>query len=237
MMRLGTWLSLLAIGAAVALGPVPCAAGEQGLRFTLEGSVGVASVPMTEWRDLFEEFGDYRDQNYAGFYEIGLRCHLNARSSLVLSYERLTTDAWQPFVIWYGTPEDTTGYGFGVTEWEFEATPVSLSYEFHPWGSLENVSPYLGVGGSYYFFTGVDGQMTILADEYFPGWVQRGSRSGRGYGVHAYVGCRVMLVEGLYMASRLRGRYADGTGFTDDREDIGIHLSGFDLALGIGYEF
>jgi len=236
-MRLGTLLVLVAFGVALVLTPEPCVASEQGFRFTLEGSVGVAHVPMTEWRDFFEDFGDYRDQDYAGFYEVGFRCHLSARSSLVLSYERLTTDAWQPLEIFYGTPEDTTGYGFGVTEWEFEATPVSLSYEFHPWGSLEDVSPYLGVGASYYFFTGVDGQMTKYEDEYFPRWVQRGSRGGRGYGVHAYVGCRVMLVEGLYMASRVRGRYADGTGLTDAEEDIAIHLSGFDVALGLGYEF
>jgi len=193
---------------------------------------------MGEWRDFWEDFVEYRDQEFAGFYEIALRYHLNAGNALVLSYERLTTEAWAPFIMYYGSPSDTTGYAFGETQWDFEATPISLSYEFYPRGSLADVSPYLGVGASYYFYTGLNGSLTILEDTLLPEVSQDATRSGRGYGIHAYVGCRARLGGGVYLVARARGRYADGMGFTDkEEEDISVHLSGFDAALGLGYEF
>lgn len=192
---------------------------------------------MTEWQDFWGDFYEYRDQELAGFYEVGLRYHLGEAHALVLSYERLTTEATAPYVMYYGTPEDTTGYAFGEIRWDFEATPISLSYEFYPLGSLGDVSPYFGLGASYYFFTGIDVSNTVLEDTVMPESTQSYERGGRGYGVHAYAGCRARLAGGLYLLARVRGRYADGMGLTDAERDIPIHLSGFDAALGLGYAF
>ena len=223
--------------AVLAAGCIPSYARKSARRFTLEGAIGAGMVPMSEWQDFWEGLGPYREQRLAGFYELGLRYHPSPRHVVALSYERLTTEASVPVVSYYGTLRDTVGYAFGELQWEFEATPVSVSYEFYPRGTLTDVSPYVGIGVSYYFFAGLSASYTEYENTFMPEMSYDGTRGGRGYGVHAYIGCRARLAGRLYFVARVRGRYADGMGFTDQGEDVPVHFGGVDAALGVGCEF
>lgn len=230
-------LCLTSCIAMLAVWTAPLHAKPPGSGFTLEGALGSGVVPMGEWQEFWDDFVSYREQNVAEFYELTLRYHFGGKHAVALSYERLSTEASAAIVSYSAIPEDSLGVAYAELEWQFEATPISVSYEFYPRGSCPDVSPFLGLGASYYFYSNVRSSYVELENRVMPEQSYENSRGGRGYGIHAYVGCRARLAQRIYLVARARVRYADSMVFTDEDDDVAIQLSGVDAILGLGYEF
>ena len=207
-------------------------------RVSVTVSGGAGYLPLKDWKDFAADIlPSYYDQDKFGSYlDFRLSYNFTNKHSIVLNVEDIKTFASLSSVeILTNELGDTTGFGFSVTEWEFSAIPIGLSYEFHPMRSEEKVSPFIGAGASY-FFSEVRGKLFHLYNSPFKNTL-KGTRDGKGYGVHVYVGVQSQLTEHLIVVSRLRGQYADGMAFTDKKGDIKVEFTGVDFTLGLGWRF
>jgi hypothetical protein len=205
--------------------------------FTLSGGAGYVS--LNDWGDLCSRvsMSHYEKDKLGTFLESRIAYHLTDKHAIALNVENIKTSA-----ILYGAmiltgpwsePEDHACY---VDEWDFSATPVGLSYEFFPLGCEEKVSPFLGAGASY-FFSKVEAKCYFLHNGRFEGLDSESSRDGDGYGLHVYAGIQSRIANNLLFISRLRGRFADGMAFTDNKAAAQVEFTGFDFTIGWGWSF
>jgi len=103
-------------------------------------------------------------------------------------------------------------------------------------GGVNNTnSPFFGAGVSY-FISKLEFKSFAVYDPFFFGlFNEQGAREGKGYGFHVYLGLQSQITQHLHFISRLRGRYADGMGFTDKKGSIKVEFTGIDITLGIDW--
>jgi outer membrane protein W len=208
-------------------------------RISVSVSGGAGHLPLKEWEDFAtSNSSDHFDRDRFGSYlDFRIAYYLTEKHVIALNVEDLKTFASVCGVMTLTGPTgDTLGYACSLHEWDFSAIPIGLSYEFHPTGSEEKVSPFLGVGASY-FFSKVKGKSWFLHDGRFENLSSGVTRDGEGCGLHLYVGVQSKLTKHLLIFSRLRGRYADGMAFTDKKGDIKVEFTGVDFTLGLGWRF
>lgn len=186
---------------------------------------------------LSEHYAHFDKDEFGSYSEFRVTYHLAERHAITFNVEKIKTSAsLSNAMIRTGEFGDTLGHAYVVDEWDFSATPIGFSYEFHPKLAQETVSPFLGVGASY-FFTDVKYKSWYLHDTLFGNLNSDRTRDGEGYGVHLYVGVQSKLTEHFMIFSRVRGRYADGMAFTDKKGDIKVEFTGVDFTLGVGWSF
>jgi len=104
-------------------------------RFSLRANIGTGYLPLKAWGDFVDDgTSDYRKERFGSYWDMGICYHLNERHALVFCIGGIRTSASMSNVMIYGSPGDTTGVAIYVAEWDFKATPLDLSYEFHPGG-------------------------------------------------------------------------------------------------------
>jgi hypothetical protein len=206
---------------------------------TLSFNAGTGYLPLKDWKDFSSQFfGEKLEKDKLGTYlDLRLVIHLPKKLALAVDLEKINISASQHYVDLY-TSEigQVTENVPMLVEWDFEAIPIGLSYEFYPGSIRKKIYPFLGIGASY-FFSKVKARSTNLSDPPPENSVTTSSRDGEGYGLHVYVGSQIELTDRLLLISRLRGRYADGMAFTDKRGDIKVEFTGVDLTLGLGWRF
>jgi outer membrane protein W len=223
-------------------GLVLCCAQEstaQLNRISVSISGGAGYLPLKDWEDFATSISSshFEKDKFGSYLDLRAVYHLTDRHAVALNVESINTSAslYHAMAL-TGPTGDTSGYASSVIKWDFSAIPVGLSYEFHPMRSDESTSPFLGFGVSY-FFSEVEYKSWFLHDGFFGDLGSKGARDGEGYGVHAYAGVQCQLTEQLLVVSRLRGRYADGMGFTDEEGAVKVEFTGVDFTLGLGWRF
>lgn len=207
-------------------------------RISIKGSIGTGYLPLSDWGDFCGDIqsGYYQKDRFGSYWEAGICYHLNERHALVFCIGGIRTSASMSSVMIYGSPSDTTGVAVYVAEWDFNASPLSLSYQFHPLGVNNTNSPFFGAGISY-FISKLEFKSFAVYDPLFFGlFNEQGSREGKGYGVHAYLGLQAEITPHVHFISRLRGQYADGMGFTDKKGNIKVEFTGIDLTFGVSWK-
>ena len=63
-------LALVICVVAFAAIPATCSADQPGSRITLEAAIGAGVVPMNEWREFWDDFLRYKDQEVAGLGDV-----------------------------------------------------------------------------------------------------------------------------------------------------------------------
>ena len=208
-------------------------------RISFSFSGGAGYVSLEDWKDFFSGVSSshFEKDKFGTFLELRMSYHFTHKHAVALNVENIKTSATLCGALALTDPwPDTTGYACYVDEWDFSAVPIGLSYEFYPKGFEGNVSPFFGVGASY-FFSEVEAESYYLHDGIFADLSSSSTREGEGYGVHLYAGVQSKLTEHLLIFSCLRCRYADGMAFTDKKGAIKMEFTGADFALGVGWRF
>ncbi len=208
-------------------------------KISLSVSGGGGYLPLDNWKDIFSDIPSsrFREDKFGSYLDFHASYFLTDKHALALDVEYIAVSA-SLYNVSIQTNEfgHFVGYFQTVVEWDFSATPFGFSYEFYPKGREGNVSPFLG-GGLDYFFSQVRGRTFLYLDQSTENPIQKSSRSGEGYGLHAYVGIESKLTDHWVVLSRLRGRYADGMEFTDKPGAIKVEFTGVDFTLGLGGRF
>ncbi len=235
-------------------------------------------MPLQDWKNRYSGTSYWRfavspltvEQSYPADFErnklgvcsdIRLTYHLTRKHALSLEVGFIGTSAsvyqFRPVAT---TMDHHTRHGIGeapeftdsvlaVYEWDFEAIPVGLSYEFYPRSTGGKLSPFVGIGGSFFFSRVRYKRDAAYEPDPYPGLHlglneepmtppnKRDDRVGNGYGLHMYAGAQYRLTQRLLALFRLRGRYADGMAFTDEEHDVKVEFTGVDLTLGLGWRF
>jgi outer membrane protein W len=211
----------------------------QNHKVSLSVSGGAGYLPLDDWKDTFSgnPSSRFREDKFGSYLDFHASYFLTNKHALALDVEHIGVSAFlDEASIQTDEFGHFVGYFLTYVEWEFSATPVGLSYEFYPKGRESDVSPFLG-GGLDYFFSQVKGKTFVYLDQITENPIQKGSRTGKGYGLHVYVGIESKLTDHLVVLSRFRGRYADGMGFTDKPGAIKVEFTGVDFTLGLGWMF
>ena len=201
-------------------------------------NAGTGYLPMSDWADFAEFDGPsyFHIDDYGTYMDARLTLFLSFKHALTLNIENIKTFATSSSIIAITNDTgDTLGTANSVLEWHYRSMPVGLSYEYYPRGNDRVVLPYLGSGISYYF-SKVKTQLNELGESGL-NLEAYSEREEKGYGVHIYAGFKAMFHNRFYFESRLRARYADGGGFTDESGDIAIEFTGIDLTAGIAWRF
>lgn len=208
-------------------------------RISVSVSGGAGYVSLEDWEDFWSTIGNskYEKDKLGTFLESRVVYHLSSKHALALNVENIRTEAALYYVMsmWIYPGGEDTLFIACLKEWCFSAVPAGLSYEYYPKGSEKKVSPFFGVGVSY-FFSEVEAKGSYLQKERF-GPTSRRTRKGEGYGLHLYVGVQSKLAKHLLIFSRVRGRYADGMAFTDKKGAIKVEFTGVDFTMGLGWRF
>ncbi|HDL02782.1 MAG TPA: hypothetical protein ENH25_01470 [candidate division Zixibacteria bacterium] len=198
-------------------------------------NAGTGYLPMSDWRDFAEGTGQsyFHVDDYGTYLDARLTLFLSFKHALTLNIESIKTFATANSIF---VPIANNGDTFGmVIEWHYRSMPIGLSYEYYPRGNDRVVLPYMGGGVSYYF-SKVKAQLNELGDSGYD--IDACSeREEKGYGLHVYAGFKAMFHNRFYFESRLRARYADGSGFTDESGDVEIEFTGVDLTAGVAWRF
>ena len=208
-------------------------------RISVSVSGGAGYLPLKDWEDSFSSIlcSHYERDQFGTYSEFRVAYHLTEKHAIALNVESINTSASLYNAMALTDPMgEIRGYASSVCEWDFSAIPVGLSYEFYLRGSEEEVTPFLGAGGSY-FFSKVKAKSYFLHDGIFEDLSSESTRDGDGYGLHLYAGVQSKLTKHLLIFSRLRGRYSDGMAFTDKKESVKVEFTGFDFTLGLGWRF
>jgi outer membrane protein W len=135
-----------------------------------------------------------------------------------------------------------------IYEWDFRAIPISLSYEFYPRSTGGKLSPFIGIGSSFFFSRVHYKRDAAYEPDPYPGLhlglndgpavrKKRDDLVGNGYGLHLYAGTQYRLSQRLLASFRLRVRYADGMAFTEHKHEPKVEFTGVDATLGLGWRF
>jgi len=208
-------------------------------RISVSVSGGAGYLPLKDWKDFATSISSshFDKDEFSSYLDFRVVYYLTDKHAIALNVEDINTSASLcGAMALTGATGDTTGYTSFVDEWDFSAIPIGLSYEFYPKGSEEKVTPFFGIGASY-FFSEVKAKSWFLHDGLFGNLSSESTRDGEGYGVHAYVGVQSQLTEHLLIVSRVRGRYSDGMAFTDKKGAIKVEFTGVDFTLGLGWRF
>jgi len=207
-------------------------------KISIRGNTGVGYLPLKDWENFSGEIGlSHFSKNRFGSYRgIDIDYHIAEKHSIVLTLEDIRTSASLFGVEIFTTVTDTIGYASYVIDWNFKTTPIELSYEFYPTGLRRKVSPFFGIGISY-FISEVKAKYFEIYNSLFEKQTQEDTRDGKGYGFHIYVGLQSQIMQHLYLISCLKGRYANGMGFTDKESDIKVEFTGVDFTFGAGWRF
>ena len=217
-MRYGIWMNAVGLFLCVLLS----ASHAEAKMFCVGGSFGAGYLPMTDWQNFGSGLNSHYEADAAGLYgEVYGRVQLADRHSLAVSVERISKSA----------ASVTHPSGFRV-EWDFDAVPINVTYEFILRGSGSRTPSFFGLGAGVYH-SQVHGATSNDPD--FP--PSSGQRDGWGYGFHGYLGQRAAVTQSLAVSMRVRGRWADGMYFTDEKEDIDVDFTGVDVALGVEFVF
>ena len=207
------------------------------ISFSVSGEAGY--LPLDDWKGTFRDYpsGRFWEDKFGSYLDFHASYFLTDKHALALDVEHIAVSA-SLYDVSIRTNEvgHFVGYFQTFLEWDFSSTPVGFSYEFYPKGRESKVSPFFG-GGFAYFFSQVRGQTFIYLDQITENPIQKNTRTGEGYGLHAYVGIESKLTDHWVVLSRVRGRYADGMAFTDKPGDIKVEFTGVDFTLGLGWRF
>jgi len=194
-------------------------------RISLRGTAGVGYLPLKAWGDFVDDgTSDYRKERFGSYWDVGVVYRITERHSVALIVGGIEISA----------SDLRTNSSYSVdTEWDFRTNPISLSYEFRPTKLNRQFSPFIGMGASY-LLSEIEYQFEWFGEPYRYD-TGGGKRNGEGYGIHAYIGLQSQITPHVYFISRLRGRYADGLGFTQKKGDIKVEFTGIDITLGIDW--
>ena len=201
-------------------------------------NAGTGYMPMGDWREFAEDIlgGYYHRDQFGTNLDMRLTFFLGFKHAVSLNIERVAvfSSAAIPTAI-VDLNGDTLDIEASTAEWHFRSMPVGLSYEYYPRGNDRTVLPYIGGGFSYYF-TNVKAQLNKLTgpDPLLPVYDER---EEKGYGLHIFAGVKAVLHNKLYFESRLRARYADGSGISSESDDVKIEFTGIDLTAGLAWRF
>lgn len=207
-------------------------------RISIRGSIGTGYLPLSDWGDFFGqgESSHYVKDRFGSYWEVGIAYHITEKHVMAFTVGGIKTSAslLEVMMIFY-LDGDTTGFAAHVAEWDFRTTPLNLSYEFYPVELHRKNSPFFGVGVSY-LLSELEAKAFGYFDSPFREWTQQGTRDGKGYGFHVYLGLQSQITPHVYFISRLRGQYADGMGFTDKKGNIKVEFTGIDLTFGVSWK-
>jgi outer membrane protein W len=202
-------------------------------------SGGAGYLPLENWKDFATSVSPsyYKMDKFGQYANLRMSYFLSDKQAIALDIENIKTSASLCAIeIFTNEFGDVVGNGTDVIEWHFTAIPVGLSYEFYPKSTEGCISPFLGAGASY-FFSELTAKQSYLYSPYSYLPLPKGTRTGQGYGLHAYLGILSRLTDHLIVVSRLRGRYADGMAFSDKKGAIKVEFTGVDFTLGLGWMF
>jgi outer membrane protein W len=207
------------------------------ISFSVSGGAGY--LPLDDWKDVFsnDTSSHFQEDKFGSYLDFRASYFLTNKHAVALDVEHIAVSA-SLYDVLIQTNEfgHFVGYFQTFFEWDFSAMPVGFSYEFYPKGREGKVSPFFG-GGLTYFFSQVHGQTFLYLDQITENPIQKSTRSGEGYGMHAYVGIESKLTDHWVILTRLRGRYADGMAFSDKPGAIKVEFTGVDFTLGLGWRF
>jgi outer membrane protein W len=226
---------VLVVAAFCVVLPVAGARAQSG-DWSLAGYVGAGYLPMKDWEDFASggERSNYHQDRLGLYLELNGAYYFGERHAVVLGVEHITkTSSLSTAVI----ETDSQGQEIGImgaiaTTWDFSTIPIDLSYEYHHSGRDVQADPFVGAGVGYYF-SKLEADQKILADDTGMLTDESGTRDGNGFGVHLYVGIAAKLSDSLDLVTRLRGRYADGMYFSDEPGDVDVDFHGIDLTVGV----
>jgi hypothetical protein len=211
--------------------------GDQG-RLSVEANVGVGRVSLSDIIYVRWDVNpaSLNSDRLGGFLSLAVAYSLADRHSVTFGVESIESSALLSSPIIY-TDEwgDTTGIGELTVHYDVHGLPLNLSYEYRPALSVGRSRAFLGIGLSY-FITDVNAEVTVDEPSEFP-VTYKHRRDGRGYGINAFAGLRSWITPSLYMAPRIRARYADGMAFARSDEDVEVKFTGIDIAFSVGYTF
>ncbi len=207
-------------------------------RISVRGSTGAGYLPLKDWENFSGDIqlSHFTKDRFGSYWGLDIDYRITENHIIALTVEDIKTSASLFGVAVFTTIYDTIGYASYVIDWNFKATPLGISYEFYPTGLRRKISPFLGIGISY-FISEVKATFFEIHNSLFEKQTQEGTRDGKGYGFHAYIGLQSQIMQQLYLVSRLRGRYANGMGLTDKEGDIKVEFTGIDFTFGVGWRF
>jgi hypothetical protein len=223
-MRLGSIL----VGAVI----VTLAVGTPRSEILIGAQAGGGYLRLGELEDFWDEAGVNYDSNDQAFqWEIAGTWRFARRHAVRLSVERITTlfavhvAAVGPF-----------GAAFLYSDLEFETIPVCIGYEFTLRRSEHRALTLAGLGVGYYV-SELGGEEVFYEGDPVVAYTRHDARDGDGYGFHGYLRQTAPISDRLSLSGMLRGRWADAMAFDDNEGDIPVDFTGFDVALGLDWEF
>lgn len=254
----------------VLFGAHPVQSEANKISFSVSGGAGY--LPLDDWKDFFSgssstkrgnsplvvensypvtPFARFEKDQLGTYLDFRIAYHLTDKHTIAINIENIKKSARLKDVDLYlnyysrsGPPDTGSAFPY-VIDWDFESIPVGLSYEYYPNSIKAKLSPFIGMGVSY-FFSEVNSKLNYLGKSpyqdvlYMPGYYenpQKSHRDGSGYGLQIYAGLEYHLNQHLSTIFRLRARYADGMAFTDKPGAIKVEFTGVDFTLGLGWRF
>jgi len=197
-------------------------------RFSLRGMAGIGYLPMDAWGDFFSSASDnYHKDRFGLYWDVGVVYCITERHSIALTVGIIEISA---------SCHERNSFFSSAIEWDHRTIPIGLSYEYYLTSLNRWFSPFTGFTGLgvSYLLSEVESR-SVFVEPLYGRTTEQGKRTGEGYGFHAYFGIQSQLTPHVHFISRLRGRYADGMGFTDNKGDIKVEFTGIDLMLGLGW--
>ena len=200
----------------------------QAAKVSLGAGGGTGYMPMNEWED-FTVSGpnsDYHADDLTLYLDLFARFRLADNHAVRASYGWISRSAqWAVY-----TESTPIPGGASTVDYEFTTMPFGFGYEYFFAGVDAGSSAYLGLGASVYF-TSLEAKVRDLGTDAPPNPEQPRTRDGQGFGVEFVVGQRAAVTEYLSIDAQVRGRWADGLMFSDDRDDVKVKFSGVDVAV------
>jgi len=187
---------------------------------------GGINYPLREWSNFMGEIinGTYERDKINIYGYLSFYYSLNPKHSLFVGTELLRTTAQLKCDLVVAK---------STTDYNFQGIPINIGYEYKMPTKHLLFSPILDFGLSY--FISQAKCYTTTDPAIFP--PQTLTRKGKGYGVNGGLGFISQFTNSFYSTFQFRARYADGMYFTDQKEDIVIEFSSYDIHLGIGWCF
>jgi len=184
---------------------------------SVRASFGVVDLPLSDWSKFFGELSNsfYVKNNPNVFYALSFHYPINSNHSINVGTELIKTTALlsdPPLIV----------------DWKFQGIPITLGYEYRILTFNERFTPVVGAGISYFF-------SEVSAKDHF--FNQTLTRTGNGYGIHASLGLISQLTTTLSLISQGRYRYSDGMAFSGSKNDTKVQFSGFDISMGLAWDF
>ena len=207
---------------ALAIGQYAYAKTPISIRF----NAGAINYPLLEW---FNFVGDvdssvYKKDNVNPYVSLACYYGLSSKHSVFIGTEYLRTNA--------SLYSNCNNVEENIT-WEFKATPINIGYEYKLVKNKTSLCPIFTIGAAY-FISELYGEAYSTPAIFPP---EKATRTGNGYGFFGSVGIQKQITESFCGSVNFRARYSDGMYFTDDKEDIDVEFTSFDLNFGIGWIF